>query len=54
MATAPRNPLEIGLGKNPANFATLTPLTFIAWSAHVYPRRFALPDGELNRVGLST
>src|SRR5215471_17294090 len=45
MATERRDPFEIGLDKNPANFAPLTPLTFIAWSAHVYPRRIAVIHG---------
>ncbi len=45
MAAARRDSQEMGLDKNPANFAPLTPLTFIAWSAHVYPRRTAVIHG---------
>ena len=33
------------LDKNPANYAALTPLTFIAWSADVYPQRLAVVPG---------
>src|SRR5262244_188409 len=36
---------DIGLEKNPANYAPLTPLTFIDWSAHVFPRRTAVIHG---------
>src|SRR5262245_63818298 len=39
------NPYDVALDKNPANFAPLTPLTFIAWSAHVRPRRIAVIHG---------
>src|SRR5215813_4043588 len=38
--------LDIGLEKNPANYAPLTPLTFIAWSAYVFPRRTAVIHGR--------
>src|SRR6201991_747387 len=31
------NPYEIGLDKNPANYVPLTPLSFLARSAAVYP-----------------
>ena len=40
------NPYDIGLGKNPANYAPLTPLGFIAWSARVCPSRLAVIHGE--------
>src|SRR5258708_39810063 len=46
MADARRPSLEVGLEKTPANFAPLTPLTFIAWSAYVYPRRLAVVHGR--------
>ena len=39
------NPYDIGLGKNPANYAPLTPLGFIAWSARVCPNRVAVIHG---------
>ncbi|MBO0733178.1 MAG: acyl-CoA synthetase [Methylocapsa sp.] len=35
-------PYDIGLGKNRANFAPLTPLRFLEWSAAAYPQRTAL------------
>jgi fatty-acyl-CoA synthase len=39
------NPYEVDLGRNPANCAPLTPLTFIEWSASVYPDRAAVIHG---------
>jgi fatty-acyl-CoA synthase len=43
--TADTNIYERGLDKNAANHAPLTPLTFIAWSAEVYPDRLAVVHG---------
>ena len=40
------NPYNIGLDKNPANYAALTPVDFIAWSARVCPNRIAVIHGE--------
>ena len=34
-----------GLDKNAANYAPLTPLTFIAWTATTYPDRTAVIHG---------
>ena len=45
MTTHP-NPYNVGLDKNPANYAPLTPLDFIAWSARVCPNRVAVIHGE--------
>jgi len=39
------NPYEQDLDKNPANFAPLTPLTFLEWSASVYPDRTSVIHG---------
>jgi 3-(methylthio)propionyl---CoA ligase len=39
------NPYDVDLDRNPANYATLTPLAFIRWSAEVYPRRPAVIHG---------
>jgi fatty-acyl-CoA synthase len=36
------SPYDIGLGKNPANYAPLTPLTFLEWAAAVCPERAAV------------
>ena len=36
------SPYDTGLDKNPANFAPLTPLQFLDWSASACPRRTAL------------
>jgi fatty-acyl-CoA synthase len=41
-----RKPYDVGLDKNPANYAPLTPLDFIAWSARVCPNRVAVIHGE--------
>jgi fatty-acyl-CoA synthase len=39
------NPFETDLGKNPANYAPLTPLGFIERAAQVYPQRLAVVHG---------
>jgi fatty-acyl-CoA synthase len=44
--TAHHNPYDVGLDKNPANYASLTPISFIAWSARVCPDRLAVIHGE--------
>ena len=36
---------DLGLDKNAANHAPLTPLTLLAWSAEVYPDRLAVVHG---------
>jgi fatty-acyl-CoA synthase len=40
------NPFEIGLDRNSANHAALTPLTFIERAAYVYPERLAVIHGR--------
>jgi fatty-acyl-CoA synthase len=40
------NPYEQDLDKNPANYAPLTPLSFIERAAYVYPERVAVVHGE--------
>ena len=42
---APQALYDLGLDKNAANFAPLTPLTFLAWSARVFPNRPAVVYG---------
>ena len=37
---------DTGLEQNRANFAALTPLTFLDWSADVYPERLAVVHGS--------
>ena len=44
--TTHSNPYDVGLDKNPANYASLTPIDFIAWSARVCPNRVAVIHGE--------
>ena len=39
------NPYSVDLDRNRANYAPLTPLTFIEWSAAVYPDRIAVVHG---------
>ena len=46
MIPAERIARDAALDKNPANFAALTPLTFIAWSADVFPNRPAVIHGS--------
>ena len=41
---------EAGLGKNAANYTTLTPLMFIERAASVYPTRLAVVHGEIRRT----
>src|SRR5215203_4507466 len=36
------NPYDVGLDKTPANYAPLTPLSFLKWSARVCPDRLAV------------
>ena len=38
---------ETGLGKNPANFQPLTPLTFLERSAAIFPERIAVIHGNM-------
>jgi len=40
------NPYITGLDKNPANYAPLTPLSFIERSAYVYPEHLAIVHGQ--------
>jgi fatty-acyl-CoA synthase len=45
MPSGRANPYEQELDRNAANFSALTPLTFIEWSASVYPHRPAVIHG---------
>ncbi|RDU97662.1 acyl-CoA synthetase [Trinickia dinghuensis] len=45
---------EAGLEKNAANFAALTPLTFIERAASVYPTRLAVVHGDIRRTWQET
>src|ERR1041385_5243854 len=40
------NPYETDLDRNAANYAPLTPLIFIAWSAYAYPQGTAVVHGK--------
>jgi 3-(methylthio)propionyl---CoA ligase len=46
MRDANVNPYSVGLDRNAANFAALTPLTFLEWSAYTYPERLAVVHGD--------
>ena len=46
MPSGSNNPFEKDLGKNPANYAPLTPLSFIERAAYVYPKRLAVVHGK--------
>lgn len=43
-----------GLDRNRANFAALTPLTFLERTARIHPERIALIHGELRQTWLET
>ncbi len=43
------SPYETHLDKNPANFEALTPLTFLARAAAVYPEKTAIIHGDVRR-----
>ena len=40
------NPYDVGLERNPANYQPLTPLSFLARAAHVYPDVTAIVHGN--------
>jgi fatty-acyl-CoA synthase len=42
------------LDKNPANFSALSPLSFIAWSARVYPEQISVVHGARRQVWRET
>jgi fatty-acyl-CoA synthase len=46
MSGAKANPYAVDLDRNAANYAALTPLTFLEWSAYTYPERLAVVHAE--------
>ena len=40
------NIFEQGLGKTPANYQALTPLTYLDWAARVFPNKTAVVHGD--------
>jgi 3-(methylthio)propionyl---CoA ligase len=48
------NQYSLDLDKNPANFTTLSPLTFIERSASVYPKHLAVVYGDIRRTWAET
>src|SRR4051812_26837683 len=45
---------EVGLGRRSANYAPLTPLAFLDWSAEVYPDQLAVVHGARRYTWSST
>ena len=48
------NPFEDRLGKNPANYVALSPLSFLPRSAKVFPHKIALIHGDLRQTWRDT
>ena len=42
-----RGIFEMGLGKNPANYQPLTPISFLNWAETVYPNKIAVIHGDM-------
>lgn len=51
---AGENPFQHGLDRNAANFAALTPLSFLARTADLYPHHVALVHGEIRQDWATT
>ncbi|WP_415902457.1 acyl-CoA synthetase [Neptuniibacter sp. QD29_5] len=49
-----QNPYEVGLDKNQANYAALTPLSFLERAAFVYPDHIATVHGDARRSWSAT
>jgi len=45
MQAGKANPYAVDLDRNAANFAALTPLAFLEWSAYTFPKRLAVVHG---------
>jgi len=48
--TQHRNPFEVELDKNAANYVPLSPLSFLRRTASIYPNRLAVIHGEIRRT----
>src|SRR5688572_20924160 len=48
------HPYAEGLERNPANHAALTPVSFLAKAAAVYPDRLAVVHGQVRRTWAAT
>ncbi|HWH42512.1 MAG TPA: acyl-CoA synthetase [Usitatibacter sp.] len=48
------HPYESGLERNPANYTALTPVSFLAKAASVYPERIAVIHGQVRRTWAET
>src|SRR5262245_52806521 len=48
------HPFERDLGKTPANYVPLTPLSFLPRAAHVFPRHIAIIHGNLRQSWAQT
>jgi fatty-acyl-CoA synthase len=49
-----RNPYQVGLDRNQANYVPLSPLTFLKRSAFIYPKRISVIQGERSYTWLET
>ena len=54
MPATTANPYQLGLDRNPANYVSLSPLTFIERAAAVYPERIATIHGSMRRTWAET
>jgi fatty-acyl-CoA synthase len=52
--TQPRNPFEVELDKNDANYVPLSPLSFLRRTASVYPNRLSVIHGDIRRTWAET
>src|SRR5687767_514894 len=50
----PVHQFERDLGKTPANYVPLTPLSFLPRAAHVFPRHIAIIHGSLRQTWAQT
>ena len=52
--TQHRNPFEVELDKNDANYVPLSPLSFLRRTASVYPNRLSVIHGDIRRTWAET
>src|SRR4029450_9274292 len=52
--TQSRNPFEIELDKNDANYVPLSPLSFLRRTASIYPNRLSVIHGDIRRTWAET
>ena len=52
--TSRRNPYDVDLDRNPANYEPLSPLSFLPRAASIYPRHIAMVHGTIRRTWAET